>query len=247
MARTKKSFEQRASSEARFATSIVVNTSSSSSKKDAEDQEAAVNASVNASVNAAIEAVASAASDALARAVSPVVARADSPAAASPAPASATGSVARASFRGTPNTSTSTVNQSGSSHRPRLYLPGGKQSAFKAARKYATPAAPPAKPRRKYHRPGVIALKEIRRYQNSAMLLMPRLPFQRLVREIASTYKTDIRFQVASLEALHQASEYFLISMLEHANLAAIHAKRVTIMPRDIMLARRIRGDLDRY
>lgn len=93
------------------------------------------------------------------------------------------------------------------------------------------------------YRPGTIALREIRRYQNSTHLLVPKLPFQRLVREITLGYKTDMRYQVVALEALHEAAEAFLINLFEDANLCAIHARRVTIMPRDITLARRIRGE----
>jgi len=98
-----------------------------------------------------------------------------------------------------------------------------------------------SKPRR--FRPGTLALKEIRRYQKSTELLIRRLPFQRLVREIAQRYKTDLRFQAAAVECLQEASEAYLTGLFEDTNLCAIHAKRVTIMPRDIHLARRIRGE----
>ncbi|KAF8898119.1 histone 3, partial [Gymnopilus junonius] len=92
-------------------------------------------------------------------------------------------------------------------------------------------------------RPGTVALREIRRFQKSTELLIRKLPFQRLVREIAQDYKTDIRFQSAALLALQEASEAYLVSLFEDTNLAAIHAKRVTIMPKDIILARRLRGE----
>lgn len=72
---------------------------------------------------------------------------------------------------------------------------------------------------RRRYRPGTVALREIRRYQNTTHLLVPRLPFQRLVREVASIYKNDIRFQVAALESLHEASEAYLINLFEDANL----------------------------
>ncbi|KAJ7900828.1 histone H3 [Mycena leptocephala] len=91
-------------------------------------------------------------------------------------------------------------------------------------------------------RPGTAALKEIRKYQKSTELLIRRLPFQRLVREIAGDFKTDMRFQSTALAALQEAAEEYLISLFEDTNLAAIHAKRVTIQPKDITLARRIRG-----
>nr|CAD7256836.1 unnamed protein product [Timema shepardi] len=93
------------------------------------------------------------------------------------------------------------------------------------------------------HRPGTVALREIRRYQKSTELLIRKLPFQRLVREIAQDFKTDLRFQSAAIGALQEASEAYLVGLFEDTNLCAIHAKRVTIMPKDIQLARRIRGE----
>ncbi|KAL8185530.1 UNVERIFIED_CONTAM: hypothetical protein K2H54_054457 [Gekko kuhli] len=90
---------------------------------------------------------------------------------------------------------------------------------------------------------GTVALREIRRYQKSTELLIRKLPFQRLVREIAQDFKTDLRFQSAAIGALQEASEAYLVGLFEDTNLCAIHAKRVTIMPKDIQLARRIRGE----
>ncbi|KAK5584508.1 hypothetical protein RB653_006120 [Dictyostelium firmibasis] len=92
-------------------------------------------------------------------------------------------------------------------------------------------------------RPGTVALREIRRYQKSSELLIKKLPFQRLVREIAQEFKTDLRFQAAAIQALQEASEAYLVGLFEDTNLCAIHAKRVTIMVKDIQLARRIRGE----
>merc|ERR1712167_222510 len=83
----------------------------------------------------------------------------------------------------------------------------------------------------------------------STELLIRKLPFQRLVREIAQDFKTDLRFQSSAVMALQEASEAYLVGLFEDTNLCAIHAKRVTIMPKDIQLARRIRGegpDLDK-
>ncbi|XP_010000741.1 PREDICTED: histone H3.3-like [Chaetura pelagica] len=74
-------------------------------------------------------------------------------------------------------------------------------------------------------------------------LLTRKLPFQRLVREIAQDFKTDLRFQSSAVMALQEASEAYLVGLFEDTNLCAIHAKRVTIMPKDIQLARRIRGE----
>ena len=116
-----------------------------------------------------------------------------------------------------------------------------KQLATKAARKSAPSTGGVKKPHR--YRPGTVALREIRRYQKSTELLIRKLPFQRLVREIAQDFKTDLRFQSTAIMALQEASESYLVSLFEDTNLCAIHAKRVTIMPKDIQLARRIRGE----
>ena len=93
------------------------------------------------------------------------------------------------------------------------------------------------------YRVGTVALKDIRHYQGSTALLIRKLPFQRVVREIAQDIKTDLRFQSAAILCLQEATEVYLVSLLEDANLCAIHARRVTIMPKDIQLARRIRGE----
>ena len=112
-----------------------------------------------------------------------------------------------------------------------------KQLATKAARKSAPATGGVKKPHR--YRPGTVALREIRRYQKSTELLIRKLPFQRLVREIAQDFKTDLRFQSSAVMALQEASEAYLVGLFEDTNLCAIHAKRVTIMPKDIQLARR--------
>ena len=116
-----------------------------------------------------------------------------------------------------------------------------KQLATKAARKSAPATGGVKKPHR--YRPGTVALREIRKYQKSTELLIRKLPFQRLVREIAQDFKTDLRFQSCAILALQEASEAYLVGLFEDTNLCAIHAKRVTIMPKDIQLARRIRGE----
>jgi histone H3 len=92
-------------------------------------------------------------------------------------------------------------------------------------------------------RPGTVALRDIRRYQKSTDLLIRKLPFQRLVREIAQEFKWDLRFQGTAILALQEASEAYLTSLFEDTNLCAIHAKRITILPKDMQLARRIRGE----
>lgn len=118
-----------------------------------------------------------------------------------------------------------------------------KPVASKAARKSAPSEGETKKKRR--NRPGTVALREIRRYQKSTELLLRKLPFQRLVREIAQGYKADLRFQSAAIGALQEAAESYLVGLFEDTNLCALHANRVTIMQKDILLARRIRGERD--
>jgi histone H3 len=126
---------------------------------------------------------------------------------------------------------------------------GGKG---KKGKKRGTPATKPRantaatggvkKPHR--YRPGTVALQEIRRYQKSTALLIRKLPFQRLVREISKDItRLDFRFQASAVLALQEAAEAYLVGLFEDVNLCAIHAKRVTIMPKDMQLARRIRGE----
>ncbi|QRW26889.1 Core histone H2A/H2B/H3/H4 [Rhizoctonia solani] len=110
-----------------------------------------------------------------------------------------------------------------------------KQLATKQARKSAPQTTGGVKKPHRF-RPGTVALREIRRYQKSTELLIRKLPFQRLVREIAQDFKTDLRFQSSAVLALQEASEAYLVSLFEDTNLAAIHAKRVTIQPKDLPL-----------
>jgi histone H3 len=116
-----------------------------------------------------------------------------------------------------------------------------KQLQTKAARKTAPNAGGVKKPHR--YRPGTVALREIRKYQKSTELLIRKLPFQRLVKELSEYFGQNIRFQSAALLALQEACEAYMVGLFEDANLCAIHARRVTVMPRDIQLARRIRGE----
>lgn len=108
-----------------------------------------------------------------------------------------------------------------------------KQLATKAARKSTAPSTGGVKKPHRY-RPGTVALREIRKYQKSTELLIRKLPFQRLVREIAQDFKADLRFQSSAIGALQEAAEAYLVGLFEDTNLAAIHAKRVTIQPKDI-------------
>ena len=125
-----------------------------------------------------------------------------------------------------------------------------KKAAARMAKKDGQ-KAPKGRVKKRYrYRPGTVALKQIRQYQKSTELLIRKLPFQRLVREIASDSEVitsplcgKVRFQSAAVMALQEAAEAYLIGLFEDTNLCAIHAKRVTIMPKDIQLARRIHGE----
>ena len=88
------------------------------------------------------------------------------------------------------------------------------------------------------YRVGTVALQDIRHFQKTSALLIRKLPFQRLVREIAQDFKTDLRFQSAAILCLQEAAEAYLVRLFDDANLCAIHTRRVTIMPKDILLAR---------
>ncbi|TGZ71657.1 hypothetical protein CRM22_002523 [Opisthorchis felineus] len=115
-----------------------------------------------------------------------------------------------------------------------------KQLTTKAARESAPATGGVKKPHR--YRPGTVALSEFRRYQKSTVLLTRKLPFQRLVREVAQEFKTDFRSQSSAVSGLQEANETYLVGLFKDTNLCAIHAKRVTIMPKDIQLAGRILG-----
>ncbi|KAH7723501.1 histone H3 [Aphelenchoides avenae] len=110
--------------------------------------------------------------------------------------------------------------------------------------------APPPKPvpvRKRHYKNGALALKEIKKFQASTNLLIPRKSFIRLVRQVAEERAPGIRWQEPALLALQEAAEAYLTYLFEDANLAALHAHRVTIMPRDIALVRRIRGEQFQY
>jgi histone H3 len=128
---------------------------------------------------------------------------------------------------------------SASGKDPRKQLPTKVASRIGGKKKPDTGGV--KKPHR--YRPGTVALRQIRKYQKSTDLLIRKLPFQRLVREIAQDLKPDLRFQSSAILAIQEASEQYLVGLFEDTNLCAIHAKRVTIMPKDIQLARRIRGE----
>ena len=92
-------------------------------------------------------------------------------------------------------------------------------------------------------RPGTTALRNIRRQQKSTALLMRKLPFQRLVREIAKKYKEDLRFQSAAVQALQDAAESYAVGLLHDSNICALHAKRKGVIDGDIQVAQRLRGE----
>ena len=91
---------------------------------------------------------------------------------------------------------------------------------------------------------GTVALREIRKYQKTTELLIRKLPFHRLVREVTEKVAGyHLRYTTGAMEALQEDTEAYLVALFEECNLCAIHAKRVTIQPKDMSLARRIRGE----
>ena len=116
-----------------------------------------------------------------------------------------------------------------------------KNKAKMAARKSA-PAAAGIKKATRY-RPGTVALREIRRYQKTTNLLLRNTPFDRLVREVAQDFKSDLNFACHAAHAMQESTEAYFTKLYEDANLCAIHSKRVTIFPKDMQLVRRIRGE----
>ena len=125
---------------------------------------------------------------------------------------------------------------------------GGKQPrkfiSHKMLRKGIKPTGGLKKPHR--YRPVMVALREIRRYQRSTENLIKRTPFQKLIREISQEYRicpdgpgtpsVQVRFQSTAIAALQEAAENYIIGLFEDVNLLAIHARHITIMPRDIRL-----------
>ena len=132
---------------------------------------------------------------------------------------------------------------------------GGKQPrkhlSYKILRKGINPTGRIKKPHR--YQPGMVALREIRQYQRSTENLIKKTPFQKLIREISQEYRicpdgpgtpsVQVHFQTTAIAALQEVAENFIVGLFEDVNLLAVHARNVTIMPRDIRLALRIRGD----
>ena len=131
-------------------------------------------------------------------------------------------------------------------HTARKALDGAAMRTVQASKNIAVkaPHKPPCQmQKRRRFRPGTVALREIWQYQKSTDLLIRRAPFQRVVNEIVKSFRNDLRIQAVAIKGLQEAAEAYLVGLFEDSNLCAIHARRVTIMPRDVQLARRIRGE----
>ena len=120
-----------------------------------------------------------------------------------------------------------------------------KTTAVAKSEKAAAPAKSAKAPgARKFRwRPGTVALRQIRKYQTSTNLLMRKAPFQRLVRELATQQKQGLKWSANAIAALQESTESYVTGLLSDSNLCALHAKRVTLMARDLQLARRLRGE----
>lgn len=113
-----------------------------------------------------------------------------------------------------------------------------------AKKEAASPKASKAPGAKKFRwRPGTVALRQIKKYQKTTDLLMRKAPFQRLVRELATGHKEGLKWQASAVAALQEATESYVTGLLSDSNLCALHAKRVTLMTRDLALARRLRGE----
>ena len=120
-----------------------------------------------------------------------------------------------------------------------------KGSERQAAKGKASAASHPVQgEKRPYrHKAGSIAKRDIKRYQKSTKLLIPKASFERMVREVSETLKKGMRFTKSAIEAVQTSAEDYLVKLFEDASLCASHAKRVTVQDKDIYLARRIRGE----
>ncbi|EJD53624.1 histone-fold-containing protein [Auricularia subglabra TFB-10046 SS5] len=159
-----------------------------------------------------------------------------------------TGNASASGSRSNASAGASTSNRKSTARKSTGGKPPRKSNAAPSNNDNESDNGRPAQRRR--YRPGTVALREIRKYQKSTDLLMAKLPFARVVREISEDMITSygdystggLRWQSSALLALQEATEAFLVHLFEDANLCAIHAKRVTIMQRDLQLARRLRG-----
>ena len=140
--------------------------------------------------------------------------------------------------------SKSTPKMARTKHTARKGMDGAARRMTKASRNIAVkaPCKPPTwqlKKKRRF-RPGTVALREICQYQKSTKLLIRRAPFQQVIYKIMWGIRNDLRIQAMAVQGLQEAAEAYLVGLFEDSNLCAIHAKWVTIMPRDVHLARRI-------
>lgn len=123
-----------------------------------------------------------------------------------------------------------------------------KSVSKKSVKSSTKSTSEPTVPRSHRFRPGTVALREIRRFQKSTDLLMPRLPFHKLVREVAQEMNQDksskMQFQLGALVSVQEATEHLLMQYLEDANFNAIHANRITVQPQDLLLVQRQRHEL---
>ena len=115
------------------------------------------------------------------------------------------------------------------------------QKKGKSKRRSGSSQKPKEMKKRRFH-PGTVALREIKRYQKSEKAMTARLPFQRRVRNLLKELDPEIRLKASTLEAMRDATEAYLVGLLEDSNLCAIHAKRQTVQKKDINLADKIRG-----
>ena len=119
-----------------------------------------------------------------------------------------------------------------------------KASASKAIKKSApADGGMKGEKRKMRYKAGTVALREVKKYQKKTEMLLPRASFQRVVKTIVKDMDHELRFQSQALHALQEATEAYLVGVFEDTNLCAIHAKRQTVMKKDMELARRIRGD----
>ena len=120
---------------------------------------------------------------------------------------------------------------------------GKKQTTFAKKQPRSQADNPLAQHQPHRYQPGTVTLREIWKYQKSMELLIHKLPFQYLVREILQGFGVGFRVTPAMMMALQEAAEVHLVQLLEDSNLCAIHAKCITIQPKDMQLARWIHGE----
>lgn len=126
-------------------------------------------------------------------------------------------------------------------NQPRKFVPGKFRVSTTAGNGTCAADGGVKKPHR--YRPGTVALREIRKFQRSTELLIRKLPFQRLVKEMIQNLQPAYRCQSSAVMALQEAAEMYLVGLFEDSLLCALHAKRVTVQAKDMQLARRIRGE----